>query len=446
MSKIIVAGAGHGGLVAAIQLAKSGHEVLVFEKKERENLGMPQSDTVAKSAFIYAGIPIPEDCKTVRNTITFIPKEKGISSFTVPPPEKESVLIDRKKLVNYLIEIGEKAGVQFFYGAEITSPILLGNRVCGIKTAEQDFYADLVIDACGVYSPVRSNLPDYMCVNREIKSYDVLNSYRAYFNKIPDTPDPETAYNIYLRDDGTVGFTWLVTEEDRVDLLIARFHNLEKDEILEIMRSFHEENPHMGTELLQGGEHATIPICQPLAVLVADGYAAVGDSAFMTYCITGSGIAYSLKAGTMLANCVINDKLCHYDAEALWGYQKQFYKEIGFSACRTAIIKNILPYMTADQVNELIKQNIISTEEVARLMEEKLDAVLNAKGMSTIKEKLKLVKDNSLLKGIISNIAVWLGRFTVTETAFPSKYTLQDVQKWSSKYNEFFDSIRAEEK
>ncbi len=444
MSKIIVAGAGHGGLIAAIKLAKAGHEVMVFEKKEREELGMPQSDTVEKSAFVYAGIPIPENCKTVRNIITFVPKDKEAPSFTVPPPEKESVLIDRRILVNHLIDIGEKAGVQFFYGVEIVAPVLFGNRVCGIKTSQQEFYGDLVIDACGVHSPVRSNLPDYLCVNREIKNYEVLNSYRAYFNKIPDVPDPETTYNVYLRDDGTVGFTWLITEEDRIDLLIARFHKPDNDEILEIMKTMHEENPQMGTEMLQGGEHASIPICQPLAVLVADGYAAVGDSAFMTYCITGSGIAYSLRAGTMLARCVMSDRLGRFDADVLWGYQRQFYKEIGFSACRTAILKNVLPYLTADQVSELIKQNILSSEEVAKLMEEKLDAVLNAKGMAAMKDKLKLVKDNAVIKNVISNVAVWLGRFTVTETAFPSKYSLQDVQKWNKKYNEFFDSIRAE--
>ncbi len=444
MSKIIVAGAGHGGLVAAIKLAESGHEVLVFEKKEKENMGMPQSDAVEKSAFAYADIPIPEGCKTVRNAITFIPKEKGVAPFTLPPPEEESVLIDRKILINTLLDLCEKAGVQIFYGIEIIAPILLGNRVCGIKTAGQDFYADLVIDACGVYSPVRSNLPDYMCINREIKSYDVLNSYRAYFSKIPDATEPETPYNVYLRDDGTVGFTWLVTEEDRIDLLIARFYNPEKDEILEIMRTMHEENPHMGTELLQGGEYATIPICQPLAVLVADGYAAVGDSAFMTYSIKGSGIAYSLKAGTMLADCVISDNLNRYDAEALWNYQRRFFKEIGFPACRIAIIKNMLPYMSAEQANELLKQNILTNEEMSRFMSEKLDAVLNAKGIATLKEKLKLVKDNTLIKGIVTNIVVWIGKFAVTETAFPTKYTPQDIQKWSSKYNEFFDSIRAE--
>ena len=100
--------------------------------------------------------------------------------------------------------------------------------------------------------------------------------------------------------------------------------------------------------------------------------------------------------------------------------------------------------MSAEQANELLKQNILTNEEMSKLMSEKFDAVLNAKGIATLKEKLKLVKDNTLIKGIVTNIVVWLGKFAVTEASFPSKYTPQDISKWSNRYNEFFDSIRAE--
>ena len=37
--KILVAGAGHGGLSCAANLAKSGFDVTVLEKQKRENLG-----------------------------------------------------------------------------------------------------------------------------------------------------------------------------------------------------------------------------------------------------------------------------------------------------------------------------------------------------------------------------------------------------------------------
>ena len=39
MKKILVAGAGHGGLVAAAILAKQGYDVTVYEAKKKEDLG-----------------------------------------------------------------------------------------------------------------------------------------------------------------------------------------------------------------------------------------------------------------------------------------------------------------------------------------------------------------------------------------------------------------------
>ena len=51
----------------------------------------------------------------------------------------------------------------------------------------------------------------------------------------------------------------------------------------------------------------SIPVRQPLAVMIADGYAAIGDSAFMAIPINGSGIGCSMRAGKMLADAVIAD-------------------------------------------------------------------------------------------------------------------------------------------
>lgn len=444
MSKFIVAGAGHGGVVAAIKLAESGHDVTIFEKSKEGCIGLPQSDVAEKGAFTYADIPLPEEYETVRNVITFVPEDKALVPLTIPAMEAESILVDRNVLINHLLNLAVKAGAKVVYETEIIAPIVLGNRVCGIKTADTDYYCDLVIDACGAFSPVRSNLPDYMCVNREIQKYDIINTYRGYFNKIPNTPDPETPYNIYLRDNGSVGFSWLVTEKEQLDVLIGRFYEPEETEILSILQKLHAENPHMGKDLIKCGKYAKIPVCQPLCVLVAEGYAAIGDCAFMTVPLKGSGIAYSIRAGKMLADCILSDENGYYNGKNLWEYEKRYFKEIGFPSCRTAILKNLLHYMTVEQVNDLFRQNLITTEELTKIMNEKIDALLNTKGLAAIKDKVRLVRDNPLLKEIFTNVVMWMGRFAVIEAGFPGKYDEDDIKKWSNKYNEFFDSIRAE--
>ena len=44
MKKILVAGAGHGGLVAAALLAKQGCDVTVYEAKREEDIGHDWED------------------------------------------------------------------------------------------------------------------------------------------------------------------------------------------------------------------------------------------------------------------------------------------------------------------------------------------------------------------------------------------------------------------
>lgn len=442
MAKIIIAGGGNGGLVAAINLARANYDVTVFEEKEKQDTGMHQTDAVDMNAFTYADIEVPHHFRRGKNEITFFPQNSNIGSLTLPPQNDISLLVDRKELAEYLFSLAEKTGVKINYGEKVESAVVLGSRVVGINTSSGTHYADMVIDGCGVHSPVRNSLPDSFGINRPITKYDVVYSYRGCFNRIADAPVPKTDYNVYFNDNNSQGFCWLITEFDRVDALICRFHKPEDNEILKVLNNLHEENAHMGLDLVYGGDHGIIPVCQPLSTLVCDGYAAVGDSAFMTVALKGSGLAYSIKAGKMLANAIIADTKCFYTQETLWNYQKTFFKEIGFAACTLAICKNMLPYMTADDVNKLFELKLITTEELSALWQNKTEALLSTKGVAKIKEKLRLVRDEPILKNLFTNLALWMTKFAVMQTAFPNKYDKEDIEEWNEKYNKFFDSIK----
>lgn len=442
MPKIIVAGGGHGGIVAAINLAKNGFDVTIFEALEQENVGLAQTDALDMNAFSFAGLEVPEYFKRGRNKITFLPKDTNTAKITLPTQGAISLLVDRKELITYLFAQAEKAGVKIVYGERVLSPLLLGNRIAGIVTDKGQYYADLVIDACGVESPVRSGLPAYLGVNRPIDKYDVVYSYRGYFNRIQGEIPPETDYNIYFKDDGNVGFYWAVTEFDRIDVLVCRFYKPDDNEILTTLNTIHEENAHMGLDLVYGGIHDVIPVCQPLALLVADGYAAVGDSAFMTIALKGSGLAYSIKAGKLLADAVIADENCCYNQEALWEYQRAFFKEIGIGAGGMAVLKNLLPYLSSDDVNKIFALKLITTEELSDLWANKGDAIFNAKGIASLKSKIRKINDEPMLKALLGNLVVWLTKYAVLQASFPNKYDKKELVEWVEKYNKFFSSIK----
>lgn len=443
MSDIIIAGAGHGGLTAAIHLAAAGHKVTIFEKNKKGECGLDQVDAFDASAMEYAGLEIPERYRAPANVITFVPLEEDAPSVTLPGSKNyENLMADRKDLFEYLASEAEKAGAEFVYGCEIKSPIVLGSRVAGISTSLGSFYGDMVIDACGVNSPVRSNLPDFMHIDKTVKKYEVLHSYRAVFNRDPDGTMPDTHYNIFISDDGTEGLTWLIDDDTEVDALICRFPETDYADVAHSLNRLKVKNSGMGTELIRGGSLKDIPVRQPLAILVADGYAAVGDSAFMTYAIKGSGIAYSLMAGTMLARVINADEIGLYTAETLWEYERSFYKEIGFSACRIAVMKGLLPYLTAQEVSDMFRCGLVSSEELQQIADEGLSGVLKGGLIQFIGDKIKALGEVPELRSKLLDMVGWLRKFTVIEPLLPNKYSREDAEKWAEKYNEVFETIR----
>ena len=64
MAKIIVAGGGHGGIGAAALLAENGHDVTVYEKNAREDMGYDWTDIFDKKGLFAVGLGMPEEGET----------------------------------------------------------------------------------------------------------------------------------------------------------------------------------------------------------------------------------------------------------------------------------------------------------------------------------------------------------------------------------------------
>lgn len=71
--KIIVAGAGHGGLVATAILSKAGHDVTVIEKEKRESLGHDWEDRFSFDLLReIIGEELPSDSWRYRGDCAFV--------------------------------------------------------------------------------------------------------------------------------------------------------------------------------------------------------------------------------------------------------------------------------------------------------------------------------------------------------------------------------------
>ena len=438
-NKIIIVGGGHGGIAAGMLLAKKGFDVTVYERNAKNNMGYDWTDIFDKKGWTAVGIPLPDKSKyNLKHDMTFYGPAMETALTQNTEEDKKEIQMERSDIYAHLIEHAEKAGVKFQYEENIEKPILFGNRVVGIKTDKGEYLADLVIDACGLNSPVRRALPPSMGIQNNPIEYEQFYVYRAHFNKACEVPENDK-FKVILLPNNELGISWIATEEDHTDVLIGRFHSFDRDYAIEQINKMRESNPSIGTEILRGDSFANIPVRQPLGVLVADGYAAIGDSAFMTVPVIGSGIANSLKAARILADAISNDLSGSYSAETLWTYQKTFYKEIGAALAPLACVKLLLTRLEGPELDYIFAKGILNAEDMTIDADStSLGAMLGGMSMDDIKIKLNGLINNKTILGKVVKMGLQLARATAVTAAMPTSYNRKTVLRWVEEYNSCF--------
>lgn len=364
MKKITVAGAGHGGLVAAALLAKEGYDVTVYEKKQPEELGYDWDDCCSPGVFTDAGMNEPSEKDFHRlGDVAYINPNRSTPLIS-RLGENGYLTLDRKRLYECLISFARDNGVKFEFGTRIFGATTEDGRVTGIKTDRGDIFSDLVIDAAGVNSTVRITLPDECHVPQMWKQGEVFYAYRAYFDKVAGCPEPDAMYEIFLDHDYNRGISWCITEDDHTDILIGRFRPLNDALIIKTLNKFREYRPQIGTKLLRGGSWAPIPVRKVSSQYVCDGYAAIGDSAYMTIPMSGSGIDISIKQGKALARVILDAGEAAYTTENLWKYQYDFVSGDAKGLASLDILKNSLMMLDPHDIDFLFEKRIITVDDV----------------------------------------------------------------------------------
>lgn len=436
--KIIVAGLGHGGIAAAALLAKNGFDVTVYEKKAEGTLGYDWTDIFAPKALEAAGIPMPpEDKYEYKEDMTFFGPTSSVSLKQHVAPDKREIKMERRDIYEHLINHALSCGVKIEYECEVVAPIVLGSRVAGIQTSKGDVYGDLVIDACGMKSPVRMNLPEWFSIEKEPERNEKITIYRAFYN-VASEEEVEAKFKVMLFAGGELGVNWVASEETHTDVLIGRFNDFDMEKVESFTEYLRQSNPRLGTQRVRGGQFVEIPVRQPLSIMVNDGYAAIGDSAFMTVPLIGSGIANSLKAAAILAETVIRDKDGAFTADTLWRYQVEYYKQIGSGLAPLACGKLLLLGLTAQEVDYVFDSGIINDDDVTMDADfTSLGGAIKFDPKDMINKAKGVCADPELLKKIVA-CGVKMGKVSAACAMLPKKWNRDRVKAWAKVYNYSF--------
>ena len=441
MSHFIVAGAGHGGLTAARHLASAGHTVEVIERQAEDALGYDWTDVVEPRVCSRNGFedPPPEHFLDAYWNTLVSPSKR--CSKRPPMLKCREVHVWRKELLRLLVGGCKAAGVSFRFETELLGPLMEDGRVAGVRVRsageEADCRADMVIDAAGGLSPIRAGLPEKCLVPRAFGPGQMFHCWRGLFERLPGS-EPEDHFKTYLYHMRRKGLSWVIVDPEFVDVLVGGLEGpLREEDVAAALADLRADNPLLGEKLLHGGAFATLPVRRPLGVMVADGYAAVGDSAAMTDPFGGSGINLAMDAGTLLAQVLLG---CagDYSAARLWDYQYRFFtwqppaefpEGVGAKTAEqkaeTDVLKGCLMSMRFEEADLLFDRGIISVELVF------LGQALGPK------DAVKLALRNLDHMGLLMKLVKMLRggeRIKKLARSIPAVYDRAAVAQWAAAY------------
>ncbi|MBR1746870.1 MAG: NAD(P)-binding protein [Clostridia bacterium] len=442
--KIIVAGAGHGGVAAAALLSKAGFDVTVYERLPEEKLGHDWFDAINPAVFKVVGCPHPEEVGIPwkwRADVTYFGPNTS-DEHKIPQrfkkPQDIEIIMERRDIYRLLCGYAKECGVRFVYETTIKGPIVEKNRVTGISTDKGDFFADLIIDAAGLNSVLRTKLPDEMHIQKQILKNERIFTYRAFYDLPVDPNSVEDVFKVMFDPDpGEFSLSWIYTQEDYTDLLIGHIVPPTEEEIETIAETYRKTNPQLGKNRFRGGQTVPIPFRRPLSVLVADGYAAIGDAAFMTMPLNCSGMSVSIETAKILADAIIADETKTFSAETLWKYQYDFYHKIGKNMAPIALVKDMIISLRKEQIDYAFDRGIITRRELSITAYQHSIWEFLHFDPKLIVRGFRLLKDKELTKKACGVVADAVASFSHMGR-LPKKYDRDKVVKWADKYDEIY--------
>ncbi len=437
MARIAVIGMGQGGMVAAIRLAEQGHDVTVFEKSKRGEVSYDWRDDIRADVFEAAGLPMPErDVYCQKSKWLFVSPNEEYSLPVPPCPPMEEISVYRTKLSEYFAKQAEGAGCKLVFETEVKSLVIQNDVVVGIYADNEERFFDLVIDASGMRSPFRAQVPNKFEIQAQPSRNDVMCGYRAFFNKVEGTTtrDPEINSTLYLKHLGSVGISWCNLNEDNlVDVLIGRVGELTDKEIEYTLEALRASNPILGNQLVS---EKKVEICLRMSIAraVADGYVALGDSAFMTMPLMGSGIESSMKAGRMFADYITENNVAEFTAKNMWGFYHRYMTTLGTDFAFVDVLKRWALSLDPKTIDWVFGGGLIEKSNLALVTTDTSGEKPKLSAKSIIKKAFLLLGHFGLVCKAVGCLMRSLKAKNIAKK-IPAVYDEKKLAKWTKKYD-----------
>lgn len=338
---VAIIGGGPAGLITAVEIARRGVQVEVFEEHSR--IGEPKHCAGLVSIDGLRRLGIEPDREFIQNSISggILYSPKGVS-IEVKSSRPRAYVIDRPAFDNHLAAKAEKFGVKINFSSRVEA-LVREERHMKLQTSNESVYANLVVNAGGVAAPLvfRSKISPskdlrLTGVNTEIEGCSV----------------EEDKVEVWFGRNLSSGlFAWVIPlgrDKARCGLGCEEGDPVEKLERF-ILKRFGQNKPLQiwgGTILLGGPRRKTY----------GEGLILVGDAAGQTKPTTGGGVILgglcAIEAGRVAAEAVeagnASEKfLARYQTAWREKYNKEFKRMIA--------VRRFVNNLTDDQLEQIFR-------------------------------------------------------------------------------------------
>ncbi|MFT7601468.1 MAG: geranylgeranyl reductase family protein [Acidimicrobiales bacterium] len=306
---MVVIGAGPAGAAAAIQAARAGVKVRVFDKAPYGR------DKVCGDGLTPRAVGALNDLDIELDEAHHIAGLRMIANKTVrelPWPStsrfpSHGAVWPRRKLDAALIDAAAEAGAEVVWETEAL-PVLDGNRVTGVTAGKGTLSADLVVVATGAPGAVARMLGAERVADEPFGL--AIRSYAAS----PRHADQHLEACLTLRDDnGTPvpGYGWMFPAGDgTVNIGVGAlstmkgFKSLNLNHLLASYRNLVQDDWDLGPNL-ERPRAWRLPMSSQRRH--GPGWVAIGDAAGLVNPMNGEGIDYGLESGMLAADLFVDD-------------------------------------------------------------------------------------------------------------------------------------------
>ncbi len=403
---VIVSGGGLSGLLTSAAIgfySKQNARILVVDRNpptepgKKTINGWTCGDGASKRSidFLADNVGIrygkPELEHAVEGSFVFSPDHKKRVLFEGP-----GFMVNRKILAQRQVKDAKKFGVEFMFNATCDRLYaedkyirgVTGRRLVGNGSYKKT--AKMVVDAAGIATRLRPNLPIESKIEKEINRDDLesVGRYIFCFEKGGEDPTWFDQKHAIIHLDQYLapgGYCWTFPKGDnKVNIglgvqkkaLDKRNQKYGREDSLQDLIDEYVGNNKVIKNPTQSSDEADrgntkgswpVSVRRHNDCLVANGYAIVGDAAWMERPLDAGGIGPSIYASVILGKVVAKALEGDDVSETgLWQYNVDYMQLYGYRMASLEVLRKYLQTLTNEQINYGMK-HYLSEEDIQHI-------------------------------------------------------------------------------